>query len=444
MAGMVPTVSRALWRNRNWRLLWLSQSASLAGDIVFDTSVLLWVVQIIARHQPWAPAAGSGVLIAAVAPAVVLGPFAGVLVDRWDRRRTMLVADAARALLVAALVPLAFPSVAGQLPTDGRLALIYLLVAAAACFSQFFNPSRFALLAVIVAEPDRPRASGLLMSSMYGASIVGPPLAAPLLFAAGVQWALVINALSFALSLLATWLIRVPAASAGPLARAEPGSRGYRGELAAGLRFFAASPVLVALGVGLFVTVLGASALNALDVFFIQANLHASARLYGTLGMAEGIGGLLGALAAGRVIARAGADRVFWAGLVLAGVAIVCYSLLSGLIIALVVIAVIGLILGCVNAATAPLLLAATPPQLIGRVTSVITPAASAAAIAALAVAGALPSTALRGLDVRLAGVTFGPYNTVIGAGGLLFVAAGLAAIGALRGGRGRPTGQTH
>lgn len=435
MAAVAGPASTGLRQNQNWRLFWLSQSASLTGDIVFDTSVLLWVVQIVARHQPWAPAAGSGVLIAAMLPALLLGPFAGVFVDRWDRRRTMLLADAIRALLIAALIPLAFPSVAAHVPRFAQLAVIYLVVAAAACFSQFFNPSRFAMLGAIVSEPDVPKASSLLMSSTYAASIIGPPLAAPLLFAAGVQWALLINALSFAMSFLGIRHMRLPATPEDPgtpgVHPAE-GPRGYWRELAAGLRFFGASPVLVALTVGLFVTVLGANALNALNVFFVQVNLHSSASLFGTIGMAEGIGGLLGTLAAGWVITRAGASRVFCIGLVLSGIAIVCYSRTSSLIVALAVIVVIGLVAGCVNTAIAPLILATTPQHMIGRIMSVIGPAATVAGIASLAAAGTLTSTVLRGLHASLAGVTFGPYDTVIAVGGLLFMVAGLAAIAPL------------
>jgi hypothetical protein len=70
---------------------------------------------------------------------------------------------------------------------------------------------------------------------------------------------------------------------------------------------------------------------------------------------------------------------------------------------------------------------------MIGRVTSVLTPAASVAAIASTAAAGALASTVLHGFRATLAGVTFGPYDTIIAVGGLLFVAAGLAVMMPLR-----------
>jgi MFS family permease len=131
-----------LRRNRAWTLLWSGQAVSIVGDYVFDTTIVLWIGTVIAKGEGWAPAAVSGVLMAAALPAIVIGPVAGVFVDRWDRRRIMLSADACRAVLVAALLPLAWPSVSGHVSRAASLTLIYAVVIAASCFGQFFNPSR--------------------------------------------------------------------------------------------------------------------------------------------------------------------------------------------------------------------------------------------------------------------------------------------------------------
>jgi MFS family permease len=72
--------------------------------MVFLITVMLWIATEIANGPPWAPAAVSGALIASAGPALVIGPFAGVWVDRWNRRRIMLTADAARFVLIACLL----------------------------------------------------------------------------------------------------------------------------------------------------------------------------------------------------------------------------------------------------------------------------------------------------------------------------------------------------
>jgi MFS family permease len=137
-----------LRQNRNWRLLWFGQAVSLTGDMVFYVTVLLWIATIIARGKSWASAAASGALIATAVPVLVIGPLAGVWVDRWDRRRTMLTADAARTVLIICLVGL--PLLSHRIPVDAQLGIVYSVLAVASCFAEFFDPSRLAILGAIV------------------------------------------------------------------------------------------------------------------------------------------------------------------------------------------------------------------------------------------------------------------------------------------------------
>lgn len=418
-----------LARNRAWKLLWSGQAVSIIGDYVFQTTIVLWVGTVIARGQNWAPAAVSGVLIAAAVPAIVVGPVAGVFVDRWDRRRIMLTSDACRAVLVAALLPLAWPSVADHLHVAARLTLIYLVVAVASCFSQFFNPARSAVIFAVVDKADVPRASGLFQATASMAGIVGPPLAAPLLFVAGIQWALIINAVSFAVSFVTIALMRVPATSRAR----DRAATSFISEFREGLKFFATSKVLVALAVGAIIATLGAGAINALNVFFVTHNLHVAVKWYGTMGAADGTGAVLGALAAGWLAARIGSQRIFWGGLVACGILIIGYSRMVLLVPALVVLVGVGLVVGAVNVAIAPLLLGATPQEMLGRVFAVINPLQQVASLTALAASGILATTVLRNMHVVAGGMTFGPYDTIFGISGLFFIAGGIAAIRPLR-----------
>ena len=76
--------------NRDFALLWSGRSISLIGDFAFDTTLILWIATILAKGQPWAPLAVSGVLLATSIPVFFIGPIAGVFVDRWNKRQTML------------------------------------------------------------------------------------------------------------------------------------------------------------------------------------------------------------------------------------------------------------------------------------------------------------------------------------------------------------------
>jgi len=201
--------------NRDFAFLWLGQAISSLGDFVFDTTLVVWIATQLAVGESWAPLAVSGVLVAATLPIFLVGPIAGVFVDRWDKRRTMLAMDVARAVLIALLllaagtVPLPFLP-GGQLSLPQRLAAVYTVVFLAAACAQFFTPARTALLGDIVEDALQPRAASLSQVTFALATIIGPPLAAPLLFAFGVQWALVINAASFLASFLAIRAIHPP------------------------------------------------------------------------------------------------------------------------------------------------------------------------------------------------------------------------------------------
>jgi MFS family permease len=189
----------------------------------------------------------------------------------------------------------------------------------------------------------------------------------------------------------------------------------------------------VTLAVGAIVATLGAGAISGLGVFFVLDNLHAAAHWLGTLDGAEGAGAVLGALAAGWIAARLGATRVFWLGLVLAGLGVVWFSRTGTLALALVALFVCGLMIGAINTAISPLLLGATPPHMLGRVIAVINPAQQLAGIVSLGVSSLLATTVLAHLHVILAGVSFNTYDAIFGASGVIIVIAGLSSIVPLR-----------
>ncbi|HEX5493439.1 MAG TPA: MFS transporter, partial [Mycobacteriales bacterium] len=413
---------------------------------------------VLARGQSWAPVAVSGVLVA-VAVGTLVAPVAGVLVDRWNRRRTMLRADAFRAVLVGVLAALSFLPT-DRLPVGVWLVLVYLVVVLVNGAQQFFGPARFALIGEVVpGEQDQARASGIGQTTMAVMSIVGPPLAAPLLFTAGVSWALLLNAASFVASYLAIQSVRTtdapvtdapvspePAAPepadpqfadpSGPAGDAGPeGGRRMWADFVGGLRFVGSSRVLVTVLVTVVVGTLGAGAMNALDVFFVSDNLHVAPHWYGTLGMALGIGSVIGAVLGSRLTNRLGAGRTVYVGLLATGLLIMVYARLGNLGSAIVVLAAVGVPLAALNVAVVPLVLRATPQEYLGRVASLINLFQQIASTVSVVVAGWLASTVLLGLHASVAGIRFGRIDTIFLVSGLLILAGGGYAAVALRGG---------
>src|SRR5579875_1570480 len=186
-----PALKPSFFINRNFGLLWIGQAISDLGDMIYFVTLSLWIATIIAKNQPWAPAAVSGVMIATALPALLPGPLAGVFLDRWNKRLTMARMDMLRAALVFLLLPLTglipLPFITEPLPVFWQIGSIYGVVLAASICGQFFNPARFTILSEILPEPQRARASAMEQTSSSIVKILGPFLAAPLLFIVGVQ-----------------------------------------------------------------------------------------------------------------------------------------------------------------------------------------------------------------------------------------------------------------
>ena len=419
-----------LFINGNYGRLWLGHTISVFGDFIFDTTLVIWIAAVIARGQTWAPLAVSGVFIATTVPVLIVGPIAGVFVDRWNKRRTMLVMDALRAILITLLiltsgvVPLPFlPD--GRLPLFWQLGIVYGVVLLLNTFSQFFRPASLALTGDIVPEETQARAMGLSQTSASIAMILGPTLAAPLFVAFGPEWALGINALSFVASYLLIHTVVAPPAARSVADGARPN---FWREFGGGLRYFLRSRVLVVLTISATILMLGGGALNTLDYFFVTGNLHAPTSYFGALQGVMGVGMILGAILAGTFAQKIGLTRTLWLSLLGMALLITAYARSTDIWVAIAIIGVAGIPQAALNVAAGPLLLQSTPREMVGRVSSILNPTVTISTLVGAALGGYLDSTVLRDFSATLLGIHFGPVDTIFTAAGLIALVGALFA----------------
>lgn len=438
-----PAKKPRLLINRNFALLWSGQAISIVGDVVFESALVLWITFRLASGQSWEPLAVSGVFLASSAPMLLVRPLAGVFVDRWDKRRTMLRMDAVRAVLVALLILatgiIAVPDfLGGALPLTIQLGTVYVVVALTSTCAQFFNPARLVLTGDIVPEAVQGRAFGLDYTTENLAVVLGPPLAA-VLFLSGIHWALLVNSLSFAVSFIAVSRIRPPE----PAHSATPEERGNAlREFGAGIGFFARSRELVGLTGVICLITLGVGCLNSLMPLYVQRTLLGTPQTYAFLLATIGIGTIFGALVASALVPRLGNARSFWIGTLLLGIDVLALSQVRSLVPALVVAFLAGPPQAFVNVATGPIILKVTPRGLVGRISSLLNPLASACGLVSIALAGYLASTVLAdfqtGLHLSLFGfdldLGLGTITTIFAGAGALALLGALVAIFALRG----------
>jgi MFS family permease len=186
-------------RHRNFRLLWTGQSVSLIGTMMQNAAVL-WHVSLLADPGEKALALGF-VGLARVIPILALALVGGVVADAFDRRKLMIVTQAAMAIFATALAVLAFRGVTTLWP-------IYLLTGLTAAASSFDAPARSSLVAALVPREHLSNAISLNTTLYQLASVIGPSVAGVSLVWLSVGWVYAINAASFATILVALFAMR--------------------------------------------------------------------------------------------------------------------------------------------------------------------------------------------------------------------------------------------
>jgi MFS family permease len=415
--------------DRNFALLWLGGTISTFGDFICGTTLVIWITLVLAKGQTWAPLAVSGIPVAIAIPLLSVGPIAGVFVDRWDKRRTMLLMDALRTVFTTILVLSATPIFwsffpASHLSLIGQLGLVYAIIFLNSICSQFFTPARFALIGDIVESPYRTQASSMTQTSMIVAMLIAPALGPILFLATGATWALAINAFSFLISFLALWALRVPETT-----EKQTQAHNFFQDFRAGLDFARHNHTISTLLITVAIVMFGASALNALDIFFALDNLHTPANLYGLLATALGIGSLLGAILTGKIVAKIGLIKIFVISLLLTGIGILIYSRMSMFVPGLLILMTFGIFQTSMNVTVSPLIMLVTPQAYMGRISAILNPIVGLVGLLGTAVAGYLASNILQNFHMTALGINFGTFDTIFTGSGILIIIGAIYAL---------------
>lgn len=356
----MTAVRAGLLGQRAFRLLWIGETTSAIGSTV--TVVALPLVAVITLH---ASTFAVGVLTAAAwAPWLVLGLPAGAWVDRLARRPIMLACDAVSALAFVSVPVAAWLGVLGI----AQLLTVALVSGAA---KVFFSTAYHAYLPSLVPTEDLVRANGVLQGSESAAQVAGPGLGGLLAQAFGAVTGLLVDALSFAVSAACVLAIRVPEprqVATGPRRTT------LRQEVRDGLRFVIGDPYLRVFACYGAAFNLIFDAVQALQVVFLVRVVGLNSGLVGVVFSVASLGGIAGAVAAGRLARRFGTARAALL-LVLAGPPFGLLFPLATLGPVGLVAAVLGamlLVAGTVgdNVIIGSFRQAYTPPEMLGRVTA--------------------------------------------------------------------------
>jgi MFS family permease len=396
-----------LRRRPGFRRLWTSGAVSETGDWLLLIALPVYVLQLTGSTLTT-----STVFLLELAGALAASPLAGVLADRWDRRRLLVGTCIAQAALLLPLL-----AVHGT----GTLWIVYLVTAAQAILSTANDPVRQALLPAAVGPDELAPASAQLGIAANLARLVGGALGGLLLQAYGLTGVVLADAATFVLAalLLTGW-------STPPVVRSPGGPAGAGRDWLAGIAVIRSDRRLVGgVAVGALLSV-AQGMFVVLFVVFVLRRLGGEAGEVGLLRGVQAVGGIAGGLVLGAVAGRFAPRTLVAAGCF--GFGAVCLVIWNGPALTtapplyLGLFAVIGVPIAAGMAGLMTVLLGATPDEFRGRVMSTLVVAdASAQAI----------GTVLAGVLVDVVGLL--PLLEAHAALGLAAGAVALAALGPAR-----------
>lgn len=271
----------------NFRWLWLGQAISSLGDKFTEIAIPIFIYQLTGSAFQLGFA-----FIAQVIAASLFGLVAGVLSDRWERRRTMLGSDLVRAGSIAVLLALPFFSI--SLPV--QLAIIYAISFIAAAVKQFFLPAKISAIPDLVGKDQLMAANALDQGTTYLISFVGFAVAGAVVAFGGVTTAFVVDCATFLLSAVCIAKIRIPARQTH-----KDGSESIKQGVVEGLRLTWSHPSLRLVAVLSLIVPMAIGAMQPLLIVFSHEALQVGDFGFGLLEAVFGLGIAAGVLIIGRI-----------------------------------------------------------------------------------------------------------------------------------------------
>jgi len=298
---------------RNYGLLWFAQLISMIGDWALFAALPFFIYQITGSVL-----ATGGMFMIQIVPPLVLGSIAGVFVDRWDRRWTMIGSTLFRGAVLVIML--------GVRSAD-LVWLVYLAGFLESAASQLFGPANNALLPTLVEDDQLLTANSLDALGENSARLIGPAIGGVLLASIGIQGVILFDVGSYFIAALLMYFISVPLAES-VLSRPPEGSTSraisaFWGELVAGIKLVMHNQPLSRIFLVLGIALLGDSILTVLLVAFFQDVVGVGPTEFGMVLTVRGVAGILGGLVMSAVGSKFKPSHLIPFGLLMTGIGLV-------------------------------------------------------------------------------------------------------------------------
>lgn len=263
-------------------IVWIGQVISLTGSQMTGFALTVWAWLITGEATALAL-----VGFFAFAPTVFVSPFAGALVDRWNRKFVMMLSDLAAVMSTMVVFLLFF---------TGNLQIwhLYITGAFSGAFGSFQFPAYSAAVTTMVSKKQYGRASGMLSMAQFGSNILAPVLAVILLTTIGIPGILAIDMVTFLVAIGALLLVHIPQPAVTEEGRKSKGS--FWKESVYGFRYIVKRPSLLALQLIFFTVNLVVTFATTVMAPMLLARTGNDATVLGIVQSAIGLGGIVGSI----------------------------------------------------------------------------------------------------------------------------------------------------
>lgn len=269
--------------NKNFVLLCLSGFISIIGTLMQDFALSLYIFKISGSALKFA-----SVLIMSLLPNLILSPIAGVLVDRFDKKKIIVFIDYFRLILLI-LYSIIFIRNGGL-----TLIQIYILTICLSMSSIFYKPAQQTLLPYILDKDNLLKGTSIYTSITQTASLIAPALGGMIYSIYGLPIILIINAISFGISGFSKSFLNI---SDSIKENTKTTLKTLKNDLIEGFLFFKSNKLILNISITMFIVTIGVTSCTSIGYIYISKNvLHVSDFQYGLMGGFDVLGGLLGAV----------------------------------------------------------------------------------------------------------------------------------------------------
>lgn len=334
------------FKNKNFFLLWLAQVISQFGDRINQMAL----IGLIAGRTPGSAFQLAKLLSFTIIPVFIIGPIAGVYVDRWDRRTTLFVCDFLRALLVLT-IPFIFIEKGSMIP-------IYIVVFLTFCLSRFYVPAKMSIIPDLVHEKDLLMANSLVTTTGMIAFTLGCALGGFLVEKFGAKGGFICDAATFFISGVLVFTInhkvrfRIKTSELIGISKEVIGviRKSVFTEIKEGLAYLTNHKDIRFIINMLFILFSAAGAIYVVIIVFIQDVFNSITKDLGLLAVFLGLGLFSGSLLYGRFGEKISRFTTIFLCLIFGGIMLIIFSVMiqnrPSLFLAAVLTFILGLIVG--------------------------------------------------------------------------------------------------